>query len=443
MNSRNIKGFSLVELTVVLLIITLLAGVALRSTNELSFQVRYEQTQERLQRIREAILGNPRQIINGQQAVSGFVADMGRLPQNLRELIDNNSAHSDCDLDNTKDLDLDGNPALDICLPWSATDNPGNLGVGWRGPYINISGNPSDSNAFSDAWGRTAGDNNYGWIWLTNAPNPLDLTLGSYGKDQNPGGNCSDSDYNGDCFEHILVSDYKTDVSSGLTLNVRGVKFNLDSHCSNAMYTTRADCEANAGDWYGGCSESNGGTPSYSNKDTCPAGKWSSCSITTHTTQAACEADVGIWYGDGYGCSDPTKPDKASCEAIGAAWYGCSDKNQSTRAACEATVPASNWFDDGSPTAARRLCLSVYYRKDGAIFSLESTSTPDIVEDDGNHNLSFSFPPNSSISNGQISIGLYYQRGSDGCQKNMPYPLNSKPLPVMVYAHSTLPVINW
>ncbi len=38
--------------------------------------------------IRQAILGNPRQIINGQQAVSGFVADMGRLPDNIHDLLE-------------------------------------------------------------------------------------------------------------------------------------------------------------------------------------------------------------------------------------------------------------------------------------------------------------------------------------------------------------------
>ena len=78
------RGFSLVELTVVLLLITLLASVAVRETAELGFQTRYEQTRERLDMIRQAILGNPRQIINGQQAVSGFVADMGRLPISVR-----------------------------------------------------------------------------------------------------------------------------------------------------------------------------------------------------------------------------------------------------------------------------------------------------------------------------------------------------------------------
>ncbi len=38
--------------------------------------------------IRQAILGNPRQIINGQQAVHGFVADMGRLPDNIHDLLE-------------------------------------------------------------------------------------------------------------------------------------------------------------------------------------------------------------------------------------------------------------------------------------------------------------------------------------------------------------------
>lgn len=38
--------------------------------------------------IREAILGDPRKTVNGQAVMSGFVADMGRLPTCLRELLE-------------------------------------------------------------------------------------------------------------------------------------------------------------------------------------------------------------------------------------------------------------------------------------------------------------------------------------------------------------------
>ena len=153
------RGFTLVEMTVVLLLITLLASVAVRETAELGFQTRYEQTKDRLEMIKQAILGNPRQIINGQQAISGFVADMGRLPNTLRELIED----YDCDgplVDGNSDTNLNN----DGGCPWilDTTYNSG-LGSGWRGPYLTISGNPSDNDALSDGWGATATNGNFGW----------------------------------------------------------------------------------------------------------------------------------------------------------------------------------------------------------------------------------------------------------------------------------------
>ena len=81
------QGFSLIELVVVLLIITVLSTIAIRSTVDIGYSARYEQTKERLNSIRQSIVGNPKRSINGQPDISGFVADMGRLPINVRELI--------------------------------------------------------------------------------------------------------------------------------------------------------------------------------------------------------------------------------------------------------------------------------------------------------------------------------------------------------------------
>jgi prepilin-type N-terminal cleavage/methylation domain-containing protein len=437
-----VQGFTLIEMTVVLLLITLLASVAIRETNSLSFQVRYEQTQERLERIREAILGNPRQIINGQQAISGFVADMGRLPNNLHELLErefcSDRKHP------TKTACENAGKIWNIQTDWQPHSTSG-LWYGWRGPYLNISGSALDNTAFVDGWGNSTTDSmnhNYGWELLQNVPAVSDQTVFSYGKDQKPSGNCSDSDYNGDCSVQILKHDYQIDISSGITVSVRGRPFSLNSHCGNASYTTRTDCETNGGTWYGGCSESG-----YSNKSRCEADSkiWNSCSITTHTTQTDCEADQGIWYGEGYGCSyDGTKLDKNTCpdDATGK-WYSCSDKTKDTRANCEATIPASNWFGDGSSTESRLLCLGIYHHSSEAIVSNNSISTPAIQEDGNPHTMLFSFPANTIINIGQTSVALYYQRGPDGCKMTIPYPLDSKPLTLTVHPRTSLPVINW
>ncbi len=58
---------TLIELTVVLLILTTLATVALRSTTNLVEQARWEQTKKRYEEIKKAIIGDPNLIIVGIQ----------------------------------------------------------------------------------------------------------------------------------------------------------------------------------------------------------------------------------------------------------------------------------------------------------------------------------------------------------------------------------------
>ena len=72
---------TLVELLVVLAILALLTTVAVTSTDVLLSQGRYDATTRTLTGIQEAVLGldHGRQP-DGTTIVSGFVADMGRLP---------------------------------------------------------------------------------------------------------------------------------------------------------------------------------------------------------------------------------------------------------------------------------------------------------------------------------------------------------------------------
>lgn len=390
--------------------------------------------------IKQAILGDPRQIVNGQRAISGFVADMGRLPVNLHELLEKEycSDRSYSDQVTCEAASKTWNTQTD----WGQHTVSG-LWFGWHGPYLNVSDSALDDTAFGDTWGNVAADkavHNYGWSWLTNTPGTNDLTIVSYGKDQVNSGSCSDSDYNGDCFQQILSADYQVDMSPGITVSMKGRTFSMDSRCSNAAYTARTNCETNGGIWYGGCSEGIAGSPSYANKDTCSAPKtWSSCSITTHTTKADCETNNGIWYGDGYGCSDGVSPDKAACGAP-KTWYGCSDNTKGDRVACEAA--SANWFGDGSTVGTRLICLKVYHHQNESVASISADSTPSIVEDNSLQHLTFNFPVNSLVNVGTASIAIYYQRGAQ-CMTSIPYPLDSKPLPITIYPRTPLPVINW
>ncbi|MBE0434361.1 MAG: type II secretion system protein [Methylomicrobium sp.] len=221
---RRQHGLTLVELTVTLLILTVLATIAIRSTNDLGFQVRYEQTKERLEMIRHAILGNPRLIINGQQAISGFVADMGRLPTCLRELVDNYNC----------DTGL-ANPI------WANAGEPSNLSVGWRGPYLNISGNPDKDDAFTDGWGNTSDDGNYGWQYVLNEPN---LSITSLGKNQKPGGDdYYDADYPNPASQPIVRgNDWLVNISGGISVSFKPSE--EESICMKVFFRTGAEIDS-------------------------------------------------------------------------------------------------------------------------------------------------------------------------------------------------------
>jgi prepilin-type N-terminal cleavage/methylation domain-containing protein len=75
------SGLTLIELLVVLVILVILTTVAITATSQVIDQGRYDATQRTLQNIQDAILGPPNQRgPDGSPLVTGFVADMGRLP---------------------------------------------------------------------------------------------------------------------------------------------------------------------------------------------------------------------------------------------------------------------------------------------------------------------------------------------------------------------------
>jgi prepilin-type N-terminal cleavage/methylation domain-containing protein len=295
------KAFTLVELLTVMVVLVALATITVKSTAQFSFDSRYQITQDHYDKIKTAILGNPNQTINGHPSVSGFVADMGRLPNCLRELIDGydcetqgscsnatyNNQKTNC-LGNAgtwtpytawtytpwqtvylnaycsnssylNQIDCEAHTATwvtgtcyDPTMPSASCTTPNflnvslnacnvttlrtsnsctaatshnstqsnvwvsftGLGYGWRGAYISITNDPTNTNSFSDGWGRTAqgvcynnagvpilnhtdsatciaadatniwdatNDFNYGWYYWRNVN---ELTILSYGKNQ-------------------------------------------------------------------------------------------------------------------------------------------------------------------------------------------------------------------------------------------------------------------
>lgn len=131
---KSLRALTLVELVVVLLILVILTSVALRSTEGLVSQGRFDATSRTLRSLEEAIIGDPslRQS-DGSIIVSGFVADMGRLPNTLQELTEQGALPA---------FSFQNDPAEDATI---------NLGSGWRGPYLRL---PLGALSIKDGFGR-------------------------------------------------------------------------------------------------------------------------------------------------------------------------------------------------------------------------------------------------------------------------------------------------
>ena len=116
------RGFTLLELVVVIAVIGILAAAVAPSVLQQVMEARVSGTREEVEAISRAIIGAP------AQSQFGFAGDIGRLPSSLQEL------------------------AAPGGLPAFSTDTVRNIAMGWRGPYINAGTSASDF--LSDAFGR-------------------------------------------------------------------------------------------------------------------------------------------------------------------------------------------------------------------------------------------------------------------------------------------------
>jgi len=91
---KSRQGFTLMELLVVLLIIGILSTVALRTIDATRDRSLFDQTTAEMNKLVQAIVGNPDLAYDGKRVDFGFVGDMEYLPPELRDLLYNTTGSS-------------------------------------------------------------------------------------------------------------------------------------------------------------------------------------------------------------------------------------------------------------------------------------------------------------------------------------------------------------
>lgn len=116
-----VKGFSLIEVIAALAILAIVTGIALPFSLRSLDTERERLTISEMQEIHQAIVGNP------ELGAYGFLGDMGKLPDNLIDLIKKPAGISDFNHDHTN-----------------------RVGMGWKGPYLSSF---SEDDLRTDEWG--------------------------------------------------------------------------------------------------------------------------------------------------------------------------------------------------------------------------------------------------------------------------------------------------
>lgn len=183
-NFYKTAGFSLLEMLLVITLLGMMSLTAVVLTEGSDDQARYDDTKNRLLAIKRAIIGDTSRTINGEPEISGFVADMGRMPLSVQELLENVSGVATW-----------GSDSLSITGATVTLEN------GWRGPYLDYLPTRSGTAVYLDGWG-------YDWSGVAQ----------SLGKDNASGGTEYNSDYPND---PLITENSWQENLNGRTINVR------------------------------------------------------------------------------------------------------------------------------------------------------------------------------------------------------------------------------
>lgn len=147
-NYSSSAGFTLIELVMVIIILSILSAIAIPKVTNIIEVSRDKATRGEMTELKKAIMGDPSAVAGGTLVDKGFNGDVGRLPSPFSELISQGS------------------------LPdWNRYTQ-----TGWNGPYISDDG--------SDEWKTDAWSSAY----ITHSYSADDTSLVSYGPDGQMGG---------------------------------------------------------------------------------------------------------------------------------------------------------------------------------------------------------------------------------------------------------------
>lgn len=142
------RGFTLLELIVVIALLGLVSSLATDFMVNETNQQRYETTQQRMEKIRYAIIGDVSRTLNGQPDISGFFTDTGRVPTHLIQLAQ-------------KEYCSDGKSGTESdCITPARGGTWKTPGYHWKGPYLS-------NTDLIDGWGKTFAYSNSDEIVIT------------------------------------------------------------------------------------------------------------------------------------------------------------------------------------------------------------------------------------------------------------------------------------